>query len=41
MIGLRGVSDGPCDLDEITGWTDMLPLLDERLAAAVTSCLGR
>lgn len=35
MIGLRGVSDGPGDLDGIAGWTDMLPLLDERLAAAV------
>ena len=35
MIGLRGVSDGPGDLDGITGWTDLLPLLDERLAAAV------
>ena len=35
MIGLRGISDGPGDLDGITGWTDLLPLLDERLAAAV------
>ncbi|MFS0772970.1 5'-methylthioadenosine/S-adenosylhomocysteine nucleosidase [Sphingomonas sp. 1P08PE] len=35
MIGLRGVSDGPGELDGVGGWTDLLPLLDERLAAAV------
>lgn len=35
MIGLRGVSDGPGELDGVGGWTELLPLLDERLAAAV------
>jgi len=35
MIGLRGVSDGPEDLNELSGWTELLPLLDERLAMAV------
>lgn len=35
MMGLRGVSDGPGELDGLSGWTELLPLLDERLAAAV------
>lgn len=35
MMGLRGVSDGPGELDGVSGWTELLPLLDERLAAAV------
>lgn len=35
MMGLRGVSDGPGQLDDVSGWTELLPLLDERLAAAV------
>lgn len=35
MIGLRGVSDGPGKLDGVSGWTELLPLLDERLAAVV------
>jgi adenosylhomocysteine nucleosidase len=35
MIGLRGVSDGPGNLDGLSGWTDLLALLDERLATAV------
>ena len=35
MIGLRGVSDGPGTLAGIHSWTDMLHLLDERLAEAV------
>jgi len=35
MIGLRGVSDGPGDLDALAGWTELLALLDERLAEAV------
>lgn len=35
MMGLRGVSDGPGELDHVSGWTELLPLLDERLAAAV------
>lgn len=34
-IGLRGVSDGPGTLKGIDDWTDMLGVLDERLAAAV------
>jgi adenosylhomocysteine nucleosidase len=38
-IGLRGVSDGPGDLDGVDGWTELLPLLDERLAAAVDALL--
>lgn len=35
MIGLRGVSDGPGELDGINGWTALLGLLDTRLAAAI------
>jgi adenosylhomocysteine nucleosidase len=35
LMGLRGVSDGPGELDHIHGWTGLLGLLDERLAAAV------
>lgn len=35
LMGLRGVSDGPGELDSIHGWTALLGLLDERLAAAV------
>lgn len=35
LMGLRGVSDGPGDLGSIHGWTELLGLLDERLAAAV------
>ncbi|WP_232496357.1 5'-methylthioadenosine/S-adenosylhomocysteine nucleosidase [Novosphingobium kaempferiae] len=35
MIGLRGVSDGPGELDGLSGWTELLALLDERLADAV------
>lgn len=35
VMGLRGVSDGPGDLSGVGGWTELLPLLDERLAAAV------
>jgi adenosylhomocysteine nucleosidase len=35
MMGLRGVSDGPGELAGVSGWTQLLPLLDERLAAAV------
>jgi adenosylhomocysteine nucleosidase len=44
MIGLRGVSDGPGELNGLTGWTDLLALLDERLAEAVDripEALGR
>jgi adenosylhomocysteine nucleosidase len=35
MMGLRGVSDGRGTLDGVAGWTELLPLLDRRLAAAV------
>ncbi len=35
LMGLRGVSDGPGELDALGGWTAMLGVLDERLAAAV------
>lgn len=35
MMGLRGVSDGPGELDGIGGWTELLPLLDRKLADAV------
>ena len=35
VIGLRGVSDGPGELDGVHGWAGLLPLLDERLAGAV------
>ncbi|WP_416464825.1 5'-methylthioadenosine/S-adenosylhomocysteine nucleosidase [Sphingomonas sp. VDB2] len=35
LMGLRGISDGPGELDHIHGWMELLDLLDERLAAAV------
>lgn len=35
LIGLRGVSDGPGELDGVDGWTALLGHLDEALAAAV------
>jgi adenosylhomocysteine nucleosidase len=35
LMGLRGVSDGPGELEALGGWTHLLELLDERLAAAV------
>ncbi|MEH3046332.1 5'-methylthioadenosine/S-adenosylhomocysteine nucleosidase [Sphingomonas adhaesiva] len=35
VIGWRGVSDGPDELDGLSGWTALLAVLDERLAAAV------
>lgn len=35
LMGLRGVSDGPGELDHIDSWTELLGLLDERLASAV------
>ena len=35
LMGLRGISDGPGELDHINSWTALLGLLDERLAAAV------
>jgi len=36
LIGIRGISDGPGEIDGITGWTDLLPLLDQKLAEAVS-----
>jgi adenosylhomocysteine nucleosidase len=35
LMGLRGISDGPGELDHINSWMELLGLLDERLAAAV------
>lgn len=35
LMGLRGVSDGPGELEGMVGWTELLALLDERLAEAV------
>ncbi|RYY06846.1 MAG: 5'-methylthioadenosine/S-adenosylhomocysteine nucleosidase [Alphaproteobacteria bacterium] len=35
MMGLRGVSDGPGQLDDMTGWTQLLPVLDRGLAETV------
>lgn len=40
LMGLRGVSDGPGELDHIHGWTALLGLLDERLAMAVDQLPG-
>ena len=35
LMGLRGISDRPGELDHINGWMELLELLDARLAAAV------
>ncbi|MEJ7933440.1 5'-methylthioadenosine/S-adenosylhomocysteine nucleosidase [Sphingobium sp. AN558] len=35
LMGLRGISDGPGELAGMLGWTQLLTLLDERLAIAV------
>lgn len=35
LMGLRGISDGPGELAGMLGWTQLLTLIDERLAAAV------
>lgn len=35
LIGLRGISDGVAELQELTDWTQYLHVIDERLAAAV------
>jgi adenosylhomocysteine nucleosidase len=35
LVGLRGISDGPGELAGIEGWTELLGVIDERLAAAV------
>lgn len=41
LAGLRGISDGPGELSHIDGWTALLGLLDERLAAAVDQIENR
>lgn len=35
VMGLRGISDGPGELEALGGWTAMLGVLDERLAEVV------
>lgn len=35
LMGLRGISDGPGELNDMLGWTQLLALLDERLAVTV------
>lgn len=35
LLALRGVSDGPGELEGIDGWTQLLMVLDERLADVV------
>ena len=35
LIGLRGISDGPGELNDMLGWTQLLSLIDEKLAVAV------
>ncbi|WP_150294713.1 5'-methylthioadenosine/S-adenosylhomocysteine nucleosidase [Sphingobium estronivorans] len=35
VMGLRGISDGPGELSDMLGWTQLLALLDQRLAEAV------
>lgn len=37
LIGLRGISDGARPLQGLTCWTDLLPVLDTRLAEALDS----
>lgn len=39
LMGLRGVSDGPGELESMGGWTHLLGILDQRLAAAVNLLL--
>jgi adenosylhomocysteine nucleosidase len=34
-MGLRGISDGPGELEDMLGWTQLLSLIDEKLAVAV------
>lgn len=40
VMGLRGISDGPGELAGMLGWTQLLALLDERLAKAVDMLEG-
>lgn len=35
LIGLRGISDGVAELQELKDWTQYLHIIDEKLAAAV------
>lgn len=35
LIGLRGISDGKTELTHISGWTEYLHIIDEKLSAAV------
>ncbi len=35
MIGLRAISDGAAELRHIGDWTELLPVLDEKLASSV------
>lgn len=35
VMGLRGISDGPGELEALGGWTAMLGVLDEKLAEVV------
>ena len=37
LVGLRGISDGDRNLEGYQDWASMLPILDERLAAAIDS----
>lgn len=41
LIGLRGVSDGPGDLEGISSWTGLLGVIDERLGQAVDALSAR
>ena len=40
MLALRGISDGPGDLTAMSGWTDLLGLIDARLAEAADVLLA-
>ena len=40
LMGLRGISDGPGELNDMLGWTQLLSLIDERLARAVDQLSG-
>lgn len=40
VMGLRGISDGPGELEALGGWTAMLAVLDEALAVPVDRLLA-